>query len=69
MCPPMCCGHNMIRCSRREWSDRLEHYFTDVALHSAFDAGHFTPLECPEQFTELILIRARPSEDARGRDV
>ena len=50
-----------------EWSDRLEYYFTDVALHSAFDAGHFTPLECPEQFTELILIRARPSEGTRPR--
>lgn len=46
----------------REWADRLEHYFTDVTLHSAFDAGHFTPLECPEQFAELILIRAAPSQ-------
>jgi pimeloyl-ACP methyl ester carboxylesterase len=46
----------------REWSDRLDAYFTDVALHSAFDAGHFTPLECPDQFAELILIRARPSD-------
>lgn len=45
-----------------EWSDRLEHYFTDVQLYSAFDCGHFTPLECPEQFAELILIRARPGE-------
>jgi pimeloyl-ACP methyl ester carboxylesterase len=44
----------------REWSDRLEHYFTDVELYFAFDAGHFTPLECPEQLVELILIRARP---------
>lgn len=44
-----------------EWSDRLEHYFTDVQLHFAFDAGHFTPLECPEQFAELILVQARPT--------
>jgi len=43
----------------RQWADRLEHYFIDVYLHSAVDAGHFTPLECPEQFAELVLIRAR----------
>ncbi|MCV7281028.1 alpha/beta hydrolase [Mycolicibacterium flavescens] len=43
-----------------EWADRLGHYFTDVSVHQAFDAGHFTPLECPDQFAELILIRARP---------
>ena len=48
----------------REWSDRLEHYFTDAQLHFAFDAGHFTPLECAEQFAELILIRAQPSQGA-----
>ena len=47
----------------REWADQLEAYFTDVTLHYAFDAGHFTPLECPEQFAELILIRARPTQD------
>jgi pimeloyl-ACP methyl ester carboxylesterase len=53
----------------REWSDRLDCYFTDVALHFAFDAGHFTPLECPEQFTELVLIRACPTETTRAQDV
>lgn len=42
-----------------EWADRVEHYFTDVEVHFADDAGHFTPLECPDQFGELILIRAR----------
>ncbi|WP_041303994.1 alpha/beta fold hydrolase [Mycolicibacterium rhodesiae] len=46
----------------RDWSDRLNSYFTDVALHFALDAGHFTPLECPDQFAELILIRARPGD-------
>jgi pimeloyl-ACP methyl ester carboxylesterase len=46
----------------REWSDRLDSYFTDVTLHFAFDAGHFTPLECPDQFAELVLIRARPTD-------
>jgi pimeloyl-ACP methyl ester carboxylesterase len=47
-----------------EWSDRLGHYFTEVQLHFAFDAGHFTPLECPEQFAELILVHARPTPAA-----
>ena len=46
----------------REWSDRLDSYFTDSTLHVAFDAGHFTPLECPDQFAELILIRACPTD-------
>jgi pimeloyl-ACP methyl ester carboxylesterase len=41
----------------RAWADRLEHYFTDVRLHVADDAGHFTPLESPEQFAELILVQ------------
>jgi pimeloyl-ACP methyl ester carboxylesterase len=45
-----------------EWADRLDAYFTDVHLHAAFDAGHFTPLECPAQFAELILIRAQPGD-------
>jgi pimeloyl-ACP methyl ester carboxylesterase len=39
------------------WADQLEHYFTDVRLHFADSAGHFTPLECPEQFAELILVQ------------
>ncbi len=43
------------------WADRLEHYFTDVLLHMADGAGHFTPLECPEQFARLVLSRARSS--------
>jgi pimeloyl-ACP methyl ester carboxylesterase len=39
------------------WSDRLGHYFTDVTLHTAPAAGHFTPLECPEEFARLLLDR------------
>ena len=31
----------------QHWADQLEHYFIDVQLHIAIDAGHFTPLECP----------------------
>ncbi|WP_041783084.1 alpha/beta fold hydrolase [Mycolicibacterium chubuense] len=40
-----------------EWADRLEHYFTDVTLQIACGAGHFTPLERPEQFARLVLDR------------
>ncbi|OBE93036.1 epoxide hydrolase [Mycolicibacterium elephantis] len=47
----------------REWSDRLDCYFTDVQVNFAFDSGHFTPLECPRQFAELILIRATPDAE------
>lgn len=43
----------------RHWADRLEHYFTDVTLHVAERAGHFTPLESPEQFAGLVVTRAR----------
>ncbi|KWX59607.1 alpha/beta fold hydrolase [Mycobacterium sp. NAZ190054] len=47
------------------WADRLGDHFTDIRLHFADDAGHFTPLECPELFTELVLGAARssPSDD------
>jgi pimeloyl-ACP methyl ester carboxylesterase len=46
-----------------EWSDRLDDYFLDVWLHFADDAGHFTPLECPEKFADLIIDRVRSSPD------
>lgn len=36
------------------WADRLDDYFVDVQLHTADGVGHFTPLECPEKFAELI---------------
>ena len=38
----------------REWSDRLGEYFTDVQLKTVDGAGHFTPVECPDEFAELI---------------
>jgi pimeloyl-ACP methyl ester carboxylesterase len=47
-----------------EWSDRLADYFLDVRLHFAHNAGHFTPLECPELLAELILSRDRSSPAA-----
>jgi len=37
-----------------QWSDRLEDYFLDVRLHHADGAGHFTPVECPQRFADLI---------------
>jgi pimeloyl-ACP methyl ester carboxylesterase len=40
-----------------EWANRLDDYFTDVRLHMADGVGHFTPLECPDQFAELILVQ------------
>ncbi len=48
----------------RQWADSLEHYFSDVRLHVGAGVGHFTPLECADQFAELVLIRARPSQGA-----
>jgi pimeloyl-ACP methyl ester carboxylesterase len=41
----------------QQWADRLDDYFTEARLHIADGAGHFTPLECPEQFAELILLQ------------
>ena len=40
-----------------DWADRLDHYFTDARLHVADGAGHFTLIECTEQFAELILAQ------------
>ena len=37
-----------------DWADRLDDYFLDVRLHTADDSGHFTPLEVPDAFAELI---------------
>ncbi|MBE7187560.1 alpha/beta fold hydrolase [Jatrophihabitans endophyticus] len=41
------------------WSDRLDDWFTDVTLHHARGAGHFTPLEATEMFGELIMAALR----------
>jgi pimeloyl-ACP methyl ester carboxylesterase len=37
-----------------EWADRLGEYFADVTVHFSPETGHFTPLECADQFAELI---------------
>jgi pimeloyl-ACP methyl ester carboxylesterase len=38
----------------RAWSDRLDEFFSNVSLTTADGAGHFTPVECPEEFAGLI---------------
>jgi pimeloyl-ACP methyl ester carboxylesterase len=38
----------------REWSDRLDEFFTDAHLNTVDAVGHFTPVECPDEFAELI---------------
>jgi pimeloyl-ACP methyl ester carboxylesterase len=38
----------------REWSDRLERFFSDVALEPLDGAGHFSPLEAPDRFAAAI---------------
>ena len=48
----------------REWADRLDDYFVDATPHRVDGAGHFTPLECPQEFADLILDRVRPSQGA-----
>jgi pimeloyl-ACP methyl ester carboxylesterase len=38
----------------REWSDRLDEFFADADLTTLDAVGHFTPVECPGEFAELI---------------
>lgn len=38
----------------RKWSDRLDEFFADVHLTAVDGVGHFTPVECPQEFAELI---------------
>jgi pimeloyl-ACP methyl ester carboxylesterase len=38
----------------RAWSDRLGEFFSDVHLVHADGVGHFTPVEAPNRFAELI---------------
>ncbi len=39
----------------RRWSDRLDEFFADATLRTVDGAGHFTPVECPNEFAELII--------------
>jgi pimeloyl-ACP methyl ester carboxylesterase len=36
------------------WSDRLDEFFSSVALQLLPGAGHFSPLEAPDRFTQWI---------------
>jgi pimeloyl-ACP methyl ester carboxylesterase len=47
----------------REWSDRIDDFFASAQLTLIDDVGHFTPLECPQDFAAAILaaVRTRPS--------
>jgi pimeloyl-ACP methyl ester carboxylesterase len=45
----------------REWSDRLDEFFTDVSLEMLDGAGHFTPLQAPAQLAHAIKKRLTSS--------
>jgi pimeloyl-ACP methyl ester carboxylesterase len=45
----------------RQWSDRLGEFFTDARLIRFDGAGHFTPLERPEDFAAAVTAAAVPS--------
>jgi pimeloyl-ACP methyl ester carboxylesterase len=36
------------------WSDRVDAFFTDIAVHRLRGAGHFVPLEAPAEFAAAI---------------
>ncbi len=38
----------------REWSDRIGEFFADATVHEVDGVGHFTPLECADEFAALI---------------
>jgi pimeloyl-ACP methyl ester carboxylesterase len=40
------------------WSDRLDDFFDDAALRLLPSAGHFSPLEAPDEFAAAILAAA-----------
>jgi pimeloyl-ACP methyl ester carboxylesterase len=41
----------------REWSDRLDEFFTDVSLEMLDGVGHYTPLEAPDRLARAIKKR------------
>lgn len=40
----------------RDWADRIHDFFSDARLHWADGVGHFTPVEAPQLFANLIAI-------------
>ena len=45
----------------RDWSDRLDEFFSDLTLQPADGAGHFSPLEAPQLFAEQIKAALDPN--------
>ena len=43
----------------REWSDRIGEFFSAAELSWLDGAGHFSPLEAPEEFAAAIAAAAR----------
>jgi pimeloyl-ACP methyl ester carboxylesterase len=41
----------------REWSDRLDEFFTDFSLEMLDGIGHYTPLEAPDRLASAIMKR------------
>lgn len=39
----------------REWSDRIDEFFSDATLRLVEGAGHYAPLEYPEEFAQAIV--------------
>jgi pimeloyl-ACP methyl ester carboxylesterase len=46
-----------------EWSDRLDEFFSAATLRTLPDAGHFLPLEAPEEFAGAIVEALRGGND------
>ena len=38
----------------RDWSDRLDEFFSDISIRFVDGAGHFAPLEFPAEFAAAI---------------
>ncbi len=53
----------------REWSDRLDEWFSDVSIRLVAGVGHFVPVEAPRDFADLVaasLARSRPQTTQRA---
>jgi pimeloyl-ACP methyl ester carboxylesterase len=38
-----------------DWSDRIDEFYADARLIPLPGAGHFTPLERPEEFAAAVI--------------
>ncbi|RZT86051.1 pimeloyl-ACP methyl ester carboxylesterase [Pseudonocardia sediminis] len=50
----------------REWSDRLDEFFSDVTVIPVDGVGHFVPVEAPEAFTAAVAHVADLHSTAGG---